>query len=379
MDPTMTTTPEAPPTPTAGPDRRLLRAWGWTVLAILAAVGVVIVVSLPFYPRDDTDSWAELGWVIFVGLAAITLGLLAGTVTLWLRLRAERAPYAGQVALAFVPVALLMGALTAGLGALLAPPVAWWLVRGLHRPAQPGWGVPEQDPVRRLTVTGTWPRLVLAVVLMWLGTWWTIGRAGHRFGGELHGDLITFAVCAPLVVVVPVVLLVRRAWWLALALACLGLLLTWWAVPDATDSAHLSAERLRHEVAAVGVPDDTTRTGLETGATPGGEASYGYELPIVVVGADAPVPAGLVDGTPSASPQGTPRGQQVAAQWSDDLEDAGWERTADEEAAAAMWLTPETTGFVSRPGTQVLELGLWVTAWVVPVDDGAVLFVFTRP
>ncbi len=378
MDPTMTTAPQTPPTHPTGLDPRLVRAWGWTALAVLAGAATAVVVALPFYPRDDTSGWAELGWAIYTGLGAIVLGLLAGAVTLWLRLRTARAPDAGQVAVAFLPTAVLLGALTAGLGALLAPPLAWWLVRGLHRPAEPGWGTATDDPVDRLTATGAWPRLVLAVVVTWLGTWWVLGRAGHRLGGEVHGDLLTFAACLPVLVLVPVALLVRRAWWLALALAAAGMLLTWLAVPGATDSAHLTAERLQHEVEAVGVPDGSTQQGLEVGGRSDGVESYGYELPVIAVGADTPVPGGLVDGNPATTNQGTPRGQQVAAEWAQRLDDAGWERTPPDQVVD-VWLTPAVTTFVGRAGTQVFELGPWVTAWVVPVGDGAVLYVFTRP
>ena len=103
-----------------------------------ALIGAVAV--LPLRPADPVG-FEELGWVLMTMLAAGVLALVGGAVGLHRGLRGT--PHRGATVAAFLPLALLLGFFSAGAAALVAPPLARWLVElwaGRRPTRQPGWG-----------------------------------------------------------------------------------------------------------------------------------------------------------------------------------------------------------------------------------------------
>lgn len=344
-------------------------------------VGAVIVVTVGMLPLlPDDEGWDRLGWFIWLLVLGAGAALVAGAVTLWNRLRAADAPYAGQTALAFLPVAVLMGAVTAGVGALVAPPVARWLVLGLHDPAEPGYGPAPTTTLGRLSATGVWPRLLLTVVVVWLALLWLLDEVGHAVGGEVHGSLLTWAAALPVVVVVPVVLLGRRSWALTAALAVAGAAFAVPVAQDATRFAHPSVERLDRDVSAVGLPAGTTeRQHVVTTRESAFTSDFDRDLPVVVVGADAQLDGDLeplaTETTGFLSPA-TARGKEVATAWAEEFRAAGWEQP---NASPEHRVPPGLQDLLGRPGVVHLGYGTWVDTVIVPGGDGAVALTITRP
>ncbi len=171
--------PGAPPVPTSR--AAWLRAWAWSTGATLLAAGAVTLCALPFWPPDD-EGWDQLGWFIFTVAAVVVVAVPAGAITFGVRLRGSGDPHPVLTGAVVVPVALLLGAYTAGTGALLAPPVAFWLVSGFSRRRGTGVGAGPSSRV--------WQRATVAVLVCGLASAWTLDELGHRLGGLLHSELI---------------------------------------------------------------------------------------------------------------------------------------------------------------------------------------------
>lgn len=136
---------------------------------LVGAAGVVVV-ALPLRP-DGSDAFADLGWFLLVlGGVALT-AVLVGTTTLFLTLSRGQDPHPGVTALVFLPVAVTLGAVSAGVAALLAPGIAYWLVSGFstRRTADRGPG-PRGGP------SGGRPqKVVLGAVLLLAVVWVAAG------------------------------------------------------------------------------------------------------------------------------------------------------------------------------------------------------------
>lgn len=322
----------------------------WGGAGVLAGAAAGVGACLPFYPEHD-EGWAQLGWILLTAVVASLLALLAGAVAVHRGLRRAGHDRAGRTALVFVPVALLLGAATAGVGALAAPAGARWLVEGFRRPT--GWA-----PGR----SGLAQRLVLAVLGVGLATTWTLRRTGYALGGELHGELLVWAACLPVLVAVPVLLLRRQVRLpllvagIAVAAALVGA-----AVPDAVADAHPSAERLADTVAALPVPAGQRVVEQRTGVV----QDSGWALPMTVLSTGGPVPPLRPGLTGDAT---------AARAWEDVLEQEGWVRDAPGDA---YWLARDT-GALLAPYARFTQ-GPWVRATVVPYGDGALVVVSTRP
>ena len=133
----MTTMPQQSPghSPRPASARRrgpYLTALVWGDLGMLAGAATAVLVALPFYPHDD-DGWEALGWAILVAGLGALLGLVVGAAALWRGLRRSGAAHPLGTTAAFVPLALVLAAFTAGTGALVAPPLAHWLVGSVAR------------------------------------------------------------------------------------------------------------------------------------------------------------------------------------------------------------------------------------------------------
>ncbi len=389
--------------------------WGGSGVLGGAAVGVLL--AAPFYPQGDQDAWAELGWFLMAALAAVIAALVSGTMCVYTGLRRAGHERAGVIAAVFVPVALLLGSLTAGLGALAAPAVAWWLVKGLARPTGSGSAPSRTDGPPRADDLSLWgpaprrsglpQRLVITLVLCAGLTAWVLNEAGSALGGALRAELLVWAVCLPALVVVPLLLLRRALPPLVLALLVAAMAgLAALAVPSAVAGAHPSPERLAQLASDLPVPDGHVVTSqLDTVTSRNLAASAGTSvpdrrLPVTVLAIEpedtstaTAVPAPLrplADGTlpwpelaPQTSPVTTPpsssAGLDAARRWQQLLVADGWE--ADQYAAPegdSYWLPPHARTVVDA-GLPRLQRGPWVRASVVPSGDGAVLVLSARP
>lgn len=375
-------------TPTAAPHherRAMYAAWLQATLAALVCAAAVAVAGAAIgvvAARNDPDAFAGLGWFVAGIFGAVVVGLLALGWMTWWRLRARAAPYAGQVGLAAPVVAALLGFPTGGLGAVFAVPVAWWLVRGLHAPARPGWGTSGSGLWARWQGTGVWQRVFLAVAAGLIAGFLVLEEAGRRLGGRVDGSLWAWALAALAAAVPAVVLLVRRAWPLAVALPLALAVLFALAAPDATRSAHPTQELLAQQVDEIGRPAGTS--GQQALGTLNNSITD-TELPVIVAtawdddaqAAQVPLALTVVDGRfpRRAQPvRADDTGRRVAQEWAGRFADAeGWE--ASEPSNLPSQPQPETL----PDGTRVFDQGLWVKAYVVPVEGGAVLVVTTRP
>jgi hypothetical protein len=113
--------------------RPALTATLWGGAGILTGATSAILLALPFYPRGDTAGWEELGWFIAAAALAAVLALGAGALAIRHGLRRSGHAHAGRTALVFVPLALLLAAVTGGIGAFAAPALAPWVVAGFAR------------------------------------------------------------------------------------------------------------------------------------------------------------------------------------------------------------------------------------------------------
>lgn len=304
----------------------------WGAPGTLAGALLGVAVLLPFYP-DSAEGFAELGWMLAAAALAAAPGLLAGALATWSGLRRAGAPYAGRTALVFVPTALLLGAVSAGVGALAAPAAARWLVDGLTR--RPGWG-PQRG--------GLAQRLVLALVGSALLATWGLSAAGHELGGRVGGAALTWAAVLPAVVVLPVLLLRKVVRWpllaggIALAAALLAL-----AVPGAVAGAHPTPERL--EQIAHGLGDGAVRTQVH-------RDGY-WEVPVTTLDAAGP-----------------------AERWQQVLREEGWEELKPDIDAS--YFLPDDVQ-ASVVGSPAYGKGLWLRAFVVPRGDGVRVVLAVRP
>lgn len=400
-------------TPPTRPKAPYVTALLWGDAGMVAGAAVVLLLALPFYPRND-DGWAALGWLLLVVAAGAVAGLVAGTTALWRGLRRSGAAHPRATALTFVPVAVLLGAFTAGVGVLAAPPLAHWLVEGFARrsAARPGVGSPAgtvgtaaapstagygpdgyrapASAAERPRRNGTPQRVLIALVLSALATVVTLDKAGSTLGGELYGELMVWALCLPVLIVLPLLLLGRRLPVAVLAggiavLAGLAAL----AVPGAVENAHPSPARLERLASDLPVPpgqqvqeraawradNDITDTPLPVQVLLSGPTGSASSIPLALRG-------------PSESPgqrlAATARGQQAADAWELVLQAEGWE--VDEYSGAAYpgssgssWLPDAAQSVVDAPRRVRYERGPWVRASVVPYGDGALVVVTTRP
>ena len=384
-----------PPSPGArGPG---LTASIWGAAGMLAAAALAALVALPLRPDSDRDGWAEIGWILMLLIGGAVAVLIAGTACVYVGLRRAGHPRAALTAGVFIPAAVLLGAVSAGVGALAAPAVASWVVTGFARtPTSPAY--PPVRPTR--SFDGLAQRLLVTLVVCAGVTSYTLQQLGYRLGGEDRGEVLVWALCLPALVVVPVLVLRRSLPVVALAgLVVVMAGITGAAVPAVVESAHPSPERLARLVSDIPMP-----TGLQTKARADGvvvarvPSAYDEEQPFAVrvVGPAAAtglgVPAelqpdgegrlwrspGFVVPRVGAAPAST-LGRAAADEWEKLLVSGGW--TVDEYSRSgnSSWLPGPAAGFVDAPGRLRYDLGLWVRASVVPYGDGAVLVVSTRP
>ena len=386
--------PTLPPPfdPTVAPGREpevaaMLGAW-WRATLAAVVVGVLVAGAGfavgSYVDRHSSDDWAGLGWLLLGLAAALALSLLTAALVTWGHLRRRRASYAGQVALVVPLVAVVLGVPTGGLGALAAVPVAWWLVRGLHASSRLGWGDSAGQGIARWNRTGALQRALIALVVGAVAGLVVLDRAGHAWGGQVHGAWAAWAVAA-VVAALPSLLVVRRAWPLAVLVPAVlaGVLAT--AVPDAVRYAHPSTDRVVRDVDAAALPD-----GAKIGQRRVSQVAWNPSdaaLPLMVVdihpvgAAPVQVPDLLVpveDGfrysSQVAAVTSDDLGRQLAGTWADELEAAGWTRTSARTLYPPS--CPDSGGYPE--GTEVLERGAWQRAVVVPVSGGAVLVACTR-
>lgn len=88
---------------------------------MLGGGAATYLLALPTYPQDPVG-FEELGWVLLVLVVGSVVALLAGTAALHRSLRGEQ--HRGRTVLLFVPLAVLLGSVTASVGALAAAPLA---------------------------------------------------------------------------------------------------------------------------------------------------------------------------------------------------------------------------------------------------------------
>lgn len=150
-----------------------LRSWVRTALAMLVGAAAVVVLALPLRP-DSSDGFADLGWFLFVLGGVALVAVLVGMTTLFVTLCHGKDPHPIATGLVFLPVAVTLGAVSAGVAALLAPGIAYWLVSGFStRRAADGRPGPRGGP------SGGRPQqVVLGVVVLLLVVWVAAGLAG---------------------------------------------------------------------------------------------------------------------------------------------------------------------------------------------------------
>ena len=329
--------------------------WGGAGLLGGAAAGVLVL--LPFYPDTD-EGFAELGWFLMALALGAALALIAGSVLLHRGLRRAGADHPGRTTLVFVPAAILLAGVTAGVGALAAPALAHWIADGFGR-RQAGWGPPR--------VGGLPQRLIVAVVVSTGLALWGLNEIGHELGGRVGGTALTWLAVLPTVIVPPVLLLRRVLDWRLLAggLAAAALLLGLTA-PGVTQDVHPTPERLEQIATDLPVPEGQEVTDVRTTVL----RDNGWDIPVTVLSTGGPAPA------PGTPPAADPRGEGAARQWEAVLSEQGWTQSPSSEISH-YWL-PEDLQAALRPHAQY-ELGPWIRASVVPYGDGALLVLSTRP
>ncbi|MGI8537047.1 MAG: hypothetical protein ACR2K2_11235 [Mycobacteriales bacterium] len=404
-----TSSPDSPPVtaPASRPRAPYATALLWGDAGILAGVAAAVLLALPFYPADD-KGWAALGWALAAAALAAVLGLAAGSLALARGLRRCGAAHPAATALTFVPVALLLGAFTAALGSLAAPALAHWLVEGFTRRGaarQVGYGPAGHRPAGGSRRSGLAQRVVLALVACGLATAYILDSAGHRYGGEVHGELAVWALCLPVLVLVPVLLLRTRLPLPVLAggIAALAAL-TALAVPGSVESAHPSQARLERLADDLPVPagqlvlaraswlapNSITDTPLPVRVLLTAPANGAVpDLPPALLGAgprDVPGLPGRRPADRAAQPlPGTARGEAAADAWERVLVTEGW--AVDEYSTPqygssggdSYWLPTAAQSVLDSPGRVHYERGPWIRASVVPYGDGALVVLSTRP
>jgi hypothetical protein len=372
----------------------------WGNAGLLGGASVTALAALPF--RPTSGGWDELGWLLVTLAACAAVGALAAAGALWTGLRRCGASRPALTAVAYLPVAVLLAAVTAGVGVLAAPAAAVWLVDGLRRPAQPGYGPGGRLADRR---HGLPQRLVLTLVGCALVTAWVLGDIGHRWGGLVHGEVVVWAACLPALVGLPALLLGGRVRWRWIGALVVALcVVAAFAVPGAVADSRPTADRLLREVEALPVPDGAAVT-----ATAQASASWGSfdsaELPVISVVAE---PAGAEPGMPvpaalSPDPTGrlpgrhfqqgvvvvdarpaTASGERLAREWEERLMADGWKvdeysLTSTQSPSETYWLPEPARALVDARPHRRLTDGPWRRAVAVPYGDAALLVVSLRP
>lgn len=335
---------------------RTATLWGGAGLLGGAAAGAVLV--LPFRPDTD-EGFAELGWLLMMLAVGALLALVAGAVLLHRGLTRAGAEHVGLTTAFFLPTAVLLAGVSAGIGALAAPAAAHWIAGGFARRRE-GWGPPRAGGLpQRVVVTG-----VLCIAL----SAWALTRFGYQLGGRVGGTALAWAASLP-AVVLPQVLLLRRVLdplRLAAGIAAAAALLAVGA-PGATRNAHPTPERLEQIARDLPVPagqavDDVQSAVLRDGSS--------WVIPMTLLSTDGRAPE------VGAAVPADPRGEPAARQWEAVLSEQGWEPTPSSDVSH-YWL-PEPLRTSLGPHAQY-ELGPWIRASVVPYGGGALLVVSTRP
>jgi hypothetical protein len=333
-----------------------LTATWWGGAGLLGGVATGVLVLLPLYPEDDSG-FEGLGWFLMAMALGALLGLVAGAALLQRGLRRAGAAHPGRTALAFVPIAVLLAAVTVGVGALAAPALAHWVVDGFTR--RPGWG-----PVR---AGGLAQRLVVTLVVSAGLASWGLATLGYELGGRVGGVWLTWAAVLPAVVVPPVLLLRTALPWrvLAAGIAAAALLLGL-AAPGATRNAHPTSDRLEQIARDLPVPPGQSVTAVRSSVL----RNISWDVPVTLLSTGGPAPA---LGFPLPA---DPRGVAAARQWEAALVEQGWVRTSQQDTST-YWLPDAARGTLEeRP---IYELGLWTRAAVVPYGDGALVLLSVRP
>lgn len=328
---------EAPPTRPPHPG---VIASRWGNCGALLGGGLVLLVALPLRPGPDAGPWDDLVWTILAVAAGIVLGIIGGTIGTFWGLRRNGLPYAATTSLVYIPVATVCAGLTAGVGALVAPALAWWLVDGVRggrfKPRPPlYYGSPEAlaEDARSRRRRSLAPRLAITVVLCAGATSWVLNYFGYQLGGELHGELFVWATCLPALVVVPVVLLRGRLRTRCLIAGIVAAVLGAGSlVPSAASSAPPSGARL--ERLALDLPGPPGQHVAEHHSALGVDLPGGEPAPITIL---TSVPEGSVPpDLPSAlTPQSDGR---LPEDWSTQLQTGEPLKASEEgEQAADLW------------------------------------------
>lgn len=376
----------------------------WGILGMLAgalagaAPGTLLAYTLV---PDDSTGWDDLGRIIIIMAAAVLGALGLGAYLLAKGLKEDGHQHGAKTAMTMIPTAVLLGAVTGGIGALAAPLLARWIVEGFTKrqetregygPAgtrtvaeKPGAGEGLPGALQR---EGLPQRLVVTLAAVGIGATLLLGKYGYELGGRVNGEAYVWAVAALPALLVPALLLRKHlaAPGVAGLTAALALLVGL-GVPGATASARSTPERLQKEALQVEVPPGQEVVQVVTAATPQFQYVQTEEThPVVIiqttaVGSEAmtlpaaldPGPDGLLtqDGLSDRGPRAgeepggsreileelnraleeaqtaaaapaTPTGEAAARAYTEALKDAGWE--VDE------YSTPEYKERLGGPG-----------------------------
>jgi hypothetical protein len=366
--------------------------WGGGFGAL--AFGLAVLLALPMRPKNPSG-FEDLGWFIITAIFAAGAALLGGSVGTWRGL--SRGGYRSPIltALLVLPSAIVLGAPTAGVGALAAPALAVWLAQGLVAPAAAGTA----------TARGLWQRLIVTVVLCGGAVWLVVDR--------LHAGAVpldTMALWATIAVVVGVgapILLLRKvvpvpvvaAFVAVTLLAGTGGILY---VRYVDAQSNLTIDDLARLAAKPGLPEGTQQAQSLVAQIPDALASDpplparvsvavdmrdgSYESRVLPpqlspgAGGYLPVDGRSQEPPVEASPASS-RGRQIAADWERQLLDHGWRVETGlsyEPGSRPLWLPAPAAALVAASDVRTFSYGIWVRAVVLPHHDGAILVMAVR-
>jgi hypothetical protein len=366
--------------------------WGAGIGAL--AFGLAVLLALPMRPKDPSG-FEDLGWFILTALFAAAAALVGGSVGTWRGL--SRGGYSAPVltGVLVVPAALVLGAPTAGVGALAAPAVAVWLAGGLkasRTAASPGG-------------RGLWQRLTMTVVLCAVVAFLAVDSVE----GDIRpvGNVLVWGALLVIVGVGAPPLLLRRVLpsWVIVAL----MVLTLGAgvggnayLRYVNSQPNVTIDELARLASGVGLPEGTEHVHSLVASVLGSFASDpplparvsvavdmrngSYESrvlpPELSPGPGGQLPPGEGPRHPSVDPlSASSRGKQIAAEWERLLLEDGWAVESGpsyEPGDKPFWLPTPAGALVAASDVRTFSHGVWVRAVVLPHEDGAILVMAVR-